>query len=144
VPGLIGTVTLLALASTVFLRQSTLFVGARGTGIAGALSGFMNVTAGVGGPPIVIYANSIDWDYKEYLATVQLYFAGLNILSLLARGGPELPPAGWAVAAGSSILGVIIGNLLSTSINESVAKKAVLSIAGIGSLAAVIQGVANL
>lgn len=141
---LIGTVTLVALAATVFLRKSRLFVGARGTGIAGALSGFMNVTAGVGGPPIAIYANSTDWEYREYLATVQLYFAGLNVLSLLARGGPDLPTAGWAVASGSAVAGVVIGNLLSSTINESIAKKAVLAIAGIGSLATVIQAVSTL
>lgn len=141
---LIGTVTLIALASTVFLRKSRLFVGARGTGIAGALSGFMNVTAGVGGPPIAIYANSTDWEYKEYLATVQLYFAGLNILSLIARGVPDLPTAGWMVAAGSAVAGVVIGNLLSASINDSIAKKAVFAIAGVGSLATVIQGLSAL
>ena len=141
---LIGTLTLAALAATVFLRKSRLFVGARGTGIAGALSGFMNVTAGVGGPPIAIYANSTDWEYKEYLATVQLYFAGLNALSLLARGTPDLPTAGWAVAAGSAVAGVLIGNLLSATINESIAKKAVLVIAAIGSLGTVIQGISAL
>ena len=141
---LIGTLTLAALASIAFLRKSSLFVGARGTGIAGALSGFMNVTAGVGGPPIVIYANSINWNYREYLATVQLYFAGLNVLSLLARGAPDLPAAGWAVAAGSSVAGIVIGNRLSTTINESIAKKAIFAIACIGSLATVIQGVSTL
>jgi len=141
---LIGTVTLAALASTVLLRKSSLFVGARGTGVAGALSGFMNVTAGVGGPPIVIYANSIDWDYREYLATVQLYFAGLNVLSLLARGVPDLATAGWGVVAGSSVAGLIIGNHLSATINESIAKKAVFAIACIGSLATVVQGASNL
>jgi len=141
---LIGTVTLAALACTVFLRRSSLFVGARGTGIAGALSGFMNVTAGVGGPPIVIYANSTDWDYREYLATVQLYFAGLNVLSLLARGVPDLPAAGWAVAAGSSVAGLVIGSRLSATINESSAKKAVFAIACVGSLATVVRGVSTL
>ncbi len=141
---LIGAVTLAALACTVFLRESSLFVGARGTGIAGALSGFMNVTAGVGGPPIVIYAHSTDWDYREYLATVQLYFAGLNVLSLLARGVPDLPAAGWAITAGSSVAGLIVGTLLSTTINESIAKKAVFVIACIGSLATVIRGVTTL
>jgi uncharacterized membrane protein YfcA len=141
---LIGTVTLAALASIVFLRKSSLFVGARGTGIAGALSGFMNVTAGVGGPPIVIYANSINWNYREYLATVQLYFAGLNVLSLFARGVPELPASGWAVAAISAVAGIIIGNRLSKTINESIAKKAVFAIAFIGSLATVIQGISTL
>ena len=141
---LIGSVTLAALACTALLRRSSLFAGARGTAIAGALSGFMNVTAGVGGPPIVIYANSTDWDYREYLATVQLYFAGLNALSLLARGVPDLPAGGWAVAAVSSVAGIVIGNRLSTTINETIAKKAVFAIACIGSLATVIRSVATL
>ncbi|TFC36412.1 hypothetical protein E3O28_08845 [Cryobacterium sp. TMT2-14] len=102
------------------------------------------MTAGVGGPPIAIYANSTNWEYKEYLATVQLYFAGLNVLSLLARGVPDLPTAGWAVAVGAAVAGLVIGNLLSSTINESVAKKAVLAITGIGSLATAVQGVLTL
>jgi uncharacterized membrane protein YfcA len=104
----------------------------------------MNVTAGVGGPPIVIYANSTNWDYREYLATVQLFFAGLNVLSLVGRGIPDLPPVGWAVAAGSSVAGIIAGNLLSQHIKESVAKKAVFAIASVGSAATLIRGITSL
>ena len=108
---MIGAITLAALAATALLRTLTLFQGTRGVVVAGSLSGFMNVTAGIGGPPIVVYAATTGWPHREYLATMQLYFTGLSILSLAGRGLPDLPPAGWVIAAGSATLGLVIGNL---------------------------------
>ena len=94
-----GAITLIALAATALLRTLTLFQGTKGVVVAGSLSGFMNVTAGIGGPPIVVYAATTGWPHREYLATMQLYFTGLSILSLAGRGLPDLPPAGFAGVA---------------------------------------------
>lgn len=141
---LIGSLTLVALGLTTLFRGVQLRSGRWAVGVAGAASGFMNVTAGVGGPPMVIYANSTNWAYKEYLATVQLYFAGLNILSLVGRGLPELPTNGWVVAVGSAVLGIVAGNHLSRHLNETLARKAVFIIACAGSAATLIRGVCAL
>lgn len=136
----IGSITLIALASTRLLRRARVFEGTAGTGLAGALSGFMNITAGVGGPPLVIYATSTRWNYIEYVATVQIFFAALNALSVAGRGIPNLPPITWIVAAASSAVGLLLGHLFGARINDRLAAKAIVVIAVAGSLAAILRG----
>ncbi len=137
----IGCVTLLALFSTRLLRHSNVFTGRKGVTIAGGLSGFMNVAAGVGGPPMVIYANSTNWRYSEYVATVQLFFAGLNVLSLVGRGFPGVTPTAWIVVVMSAAAGLLLGHLVGHHVRDDFARKAVFVIALLGSLAAVVRGV---
>ncbi len=49
---------------------------------AGALSGFMNVTSGVGGPAFVLYAAAQKWDQKQFIASAQLFFLIVNLASV--------------------------------------------------------------
>lgn len=141
---MIGAITLIALAATALLRTLTLFQGTRGVVVAGSLSGFMNVTAGIGGPPIVVYAATTGWPHREYLATMQLYFTGLSILSLAGRGLPDLPPAGWVIAAGSATLGLVIGNLAHHRISDTLARRLVYVVAVAGSVATLVRGIMTL
>ena len=140
----VGVVTLVMLASTSALSRAKAVGGTRAAAAAGALSGFFNVTAGVGGPPIVIYARSTGWEYREYLATVQLFFAGLNVLSIAGRGIPQLSVAGWAVAGVAAVAGTMGGHYFGKHINDNAAKSAVFVIACVGSAAAVVKGIAAL
>lgn len=137
----IGTITVCALASIQFLRRASIFEGRKGVALAGGLSGFMNVTAGVGGPPMVVYANSTGWKYTEYVASVQLFFAGLNVLSLAGRGLPSVPVSAWAVIIATAAGGTLAGNLVGNRINERLAQRLVIIIAFVGSLATIIRGV---
>jgi uncharacterized membrane protein YfcA len=137
----VGCITIVALVATMVAGKAKVSDGVRGTGAAGALSGFMNVTAGVGGPPIVIYANSVGWKYLEYVATVQAFFAGLNVLSLAGRGLPSVSSTGWIVIVTSSIVGLLLGNCVGASINGHVANHVILVVALIGSLATIARGV---
>ena len=57
----IGGLVLGALAAVRLLRRTALFAGPGGAIASGALSGFMNVTAGVGGPAITLYAIGSRW-----------------------------------------------------------------------------------
>lgn len=141
---MIGAITLIALAATALLRTLTLFQGTKGVVVAGSLSGFMNVTAGIGGPPIVVYAATTGWPHREYLATMQLYFTGLSILSLAGRGLPDLPPAGWVIAAGSATLGLVIGNLAHHRISDTLARRLVYVVAVAGSVATLVRGIMTL
>lgn len=141
---LAGGLTLIALAATAWLRRCSIFQGTRGVLLAGALSGFMNVTSGVGGPPIVIYASTTAWAYAEYVATVQFYFVGLNLASLLGRGLPPWDATTWAVIAGSSVAGLVVGQLVAGHLNESWARRAVSVVAVTGSTAALVRGLASL
>ena len=137
----IGCITMAALFSTRLLQRSHVLTGRKGTAIAGGLSGFMNVAAGVGGPPMVIYANSTNWLYSEYVATVQLFFAGVNVLSLVGRGFPVVSHAAWIVVIVCSSAGLLLGHLVGYRIRDDFARKAVFIIALLGSLAAVVRGI---
>lgn len=137
----IGCITLIALFSTRILRRSNVFTGTKGVAIAGGLSGFMNVAAGVGGPPMVIYANSTRWRYTEYVATVQLFFSGVNLLSLIGRGFPAVTSVAWIVVVISSASGLLLGHLTGQYIRDDFARRAVFIIALFGSITAVIRGI---
>lgn len=140
----IGTVTIAALLASARAPRVRTLDSTRGAALAGALSGFMNVTAGVGGPPIVIYAGSTRWAYREYVATAQMYFAGLNVLSLAGRGAPALRPGEWVAVAAAAAAGLLIGGRIGRSIDERIAGPAVFAVALVGSIATVVRGVGAL
>lgn len=141
---LIGSVTLTALGCTPLLRRRRALRGAPGVAIAGGFSGFMNVTAGVGGPPIVILAESSEWEYREYLATAQLFFAAQSGLALVARGVPEIPLAGWALMFASCALGIAVGGWVGSAISQRTARRLVLAVAVTGSLSIIVKGLLEL
>lgn len=141
---LIGSITVVALTSIAFLHNSRVFAGIHGTLIAGVLSGFMNVTAGVGGPPLVVYAAATEWAYAEYVSSVQLFFTGLNFASLIGRGFPHLTGTMWVLSAIAAALGLFFGSKIGASISDSVARKSVIVVAFVGSVAAILRGISAL
>lgn len=138
---LIGGVTLLALVASLAVRRAPAFAG---LATAGALSGFMNVTAGVGGPPLVIYANTTRWHHVEYVATVQLFFAAVNALSVAGRGWPPLPGPAWAAVAAASGAGLWTGHRLARHVSADALRWAVWGLAALGAAAALIRGLLSL
>ena len=140
----VGGVTLLALASTRLLRRTGVFAGRTGAGLAGALSGFMTTTAAIGGPPMVLYAQAVRWGYLEFVATVQLVFAGINVLSMFTRGLPALPWAAWAILAAAALAGLAAGHLAARRVDHRLARGGILALAVLGSAAAVLKGVGEL
>src|SRR5690625_2111734 len=73
----------------------------------------MNVTAGVGGPGLVVYALATRWEHRSFAATAQLHFAVLGAAALVAKWSlPSLPVAGWAALLGLLLAGLISGNVL--------------------------------
>ncbi len=137
----IGALVLVALAATVLSRRIHVEPDLATTVASGAASGFMNVTAGVGGPAITVYAIATRWDHTEFVATVQLYFALLNAGSLIAKGG--LPSLSWqelAVSLAALGCGAAIGQRLNTKVPVTRARQAVLLLAAIGGVATLIKG----
>ncbi len=138
---LVGSMVLIALTATVMSERARVFKGRAGLVSAGFLSGFMNVTAGVGGPAVVLYALSTRWAHHSFVATVQLYFAALNVASLTAMGWPTLDGATWSVALGCLFVGLWIGTLLNKRVSAVLARRLVVTVAFAGSAATVIKGV---
>lgn len=138
----IGTVVLLALVVVTALRRVRLPSGPAGTVSAGAASGFMNVTAGVGGPAITLYVVSTGWEHSEFVASIQLYFALVNATSLAAKGfSTGIGVAGLGICAAALIGGALIGKWLTYRVSPDRARQVVLVLAYAGGAAAVVKGV---
>ncbi|SDN18241.1 hypothetical protein SAMN05216355_10191 [Actinomyces ruminicola] len=137
----IGVLVAAALLLSRLVRRNPVFEDPHGRVVAGMVSGFMNVTAGVGGPPMVIYASTNRWAYAGYLATIQVYFLGISTLSLLGRGLPVLPWPVWALLAVSVIVGLSLGRLIASRIDERTADRAIFAVALVGAVSTAVQGV---
>ncbi|MGP9736316.1 TSUP family transporter [Brachybacterium sp. AOP42-C2-15] len=120
---------------------NSLWTGAGG----GFASGLMNVTAGVGGPGLVVYALATQWEHRSFAATAQLHFAVLGVAALLAKWSlPTLPIAGWAVLMGLLAVGLLGGNVLARWVHGARAMRWVIVIAMLGALLSLVQGLVRL
>lgn len=141
---LIGSMVIAAILAMLADERARIFKGAPGLVGAGFLSGFMNVTAGVGGPAIVLYKLSTDWAHKQFVATIQVYFMGLNVGSLVAHGIPALPGQVWFVAFAALFAGIVLGHVLSRTVPPKVASRLVVVVALVGSVATIAKGLVQL
>lgn len=139
---LIGIGLMVAAAITAMLldERAQVFKGTPGLCAAGFLSGFMNYTAGVGGPAVVLYSLSNRWEHRSFVGTVQVYFMALNIMSLAGHGLPALGATAWVAAFIALFGGIVLGTRLARVVPVAVASKLVVAVALIGALGTVIQG----
>lgn len=141
----VSTVVIIGLGLTMLLRGRTLPSSRALAGAGGLASGFMNVTAGVGGPGVVIYARATGWPHRHFAATAQLHFLALGIVSLVAKQAlPTLPGIGWVSLLVALLLGLLVGNKLATRIEPALAMRIVMIVAMAGALLALTRGVAVL
>jgi uncharacterized membrane protein YfcA len=132
-----GGLVLVALLATLASERARVLRGTPGAVTAGVMSGFMNVTAGVGGPAISLYGLSTGWAHHSFVATVQLYSVLLNAASITAKGWPTLTPSTWIVAAGSLAAGTAAGHRLARRVSPDRARRLVAGLAILGSAATV-------
>ena len=66
---------------------------------AGAVAGFVNAAAGVGGPMISAFALARRWSTDVFVPTAQLVLLVINLLALLGKGVPRLAPRSGAPAS---------------------------------------------
>ena len=111
----------------------------------GFASGLMNVTAGVGGPGLVVYALATQWEHRRFAATAQLHFAVLGVAALIAKWSlPTLPLAGWAALLALLVVGLVGGNVLARWVHGARAMRWVIVIAMVGALLSLFQGLIQL
>ena len=141
----VSVIVLAALAVTVLSARfrlpntTTVAVG------AGLASGFMNVTAGVAGAGLVVYALATKWKHASFAATAQLIFVVLSAVALLMKWAlPDLSAVGWLVLAVALGLGLVAGNALARRIDPTIAMRLVILIATLGAVMALIQGIVAL
>ena len=118
-------------------RELPSVTGRAGTMAVGAVSGGMNATAGIGGPPVVLFAVNAGWPPAMARPTMQLFFLGLNLVTIASLGRPDRFPL--AVVAGFAV-GVVAGALMVGRWPEAAVRRATLALAAAGSVLAIARG----
>jgi uncharacterized membrane protein YfcA len=118
--------------------------GARGALAAGAASGFMNSSAGVGGPAVSLYALNAGWTTREFVPSAQFYGVVVNVLSVSAKGLPRLAGPVWLLVAAAVAAGALIGAVLADRVPERRARRIVLALALGGGLTTLVKGLSQL
>jgi uncharacterized membrane protein YfcA len=136
----IGLLVAIALLAVPRLRSTRIFTGRPGAIAAGGLSGFMNVTAGVGGPAITLYAVGTAWEHTAFVASMQLYFAIVNMGSIAAKGLPNLATADAVIIFAALAVALFAGHFGARHIPTHRARQAVFALALGGALATVAKG----
>ncbi|WP_309127089.1 sulfite exporter TauE/SafE family protein [Microbacterium sp.] len=140
-----GALVVAALALSVLARRIPRVNAWPGQVVAGGLSGFMNVIAGVGGPAITAYAVASEWEHRRFAISVQFYFAVLGLISLLARGVlPAITPVDWVAAATALGVGLLGGHLLNRWVPVRTARIVCLVLALLGGIAVIARGVLDI
>lgn len=115
--------------------------GTKGALAAGAVGGFMNSSAGVGGPPISLYALNAGWTVRDFVPNAQFYGVMVNVFSVAANGAPHLSTPVWFLAVAGMAAGAVIGKWLAGRVPEQRARLLVLLLALAGGLTTLAKGV---
>ncbi|WP_431676307.1 TSUP family transporter [Kitasatospora sp. KL5] len=118
--------------------------GRGGAFAAGAASGFMNASAGVGGPAISLYAVNAGWTVREFVPNAQFYGVLVNVFSVSVKGLPQLSGPAWALAGAGVVAGTAVGAVLAARTPERPARRIVLLLALAGGVVTAVKGLAEL
>ncbi|MEU8825371.1 sulfite exporter TauE/SafE family protein [Streptomyces sp. NPDC048636] len=116
-------------------------------GIAGLFSGLMNVTAGVGGPPLGVYGALTRWDHRSFAATMQPVFFTVGCISLIVKlslsgaPGEPFPPPVWIGVIAVAVVGMMAGGVVERRLTPTAARALLLGLAVLGALTVLIRGV---
>lgn len=108
---------------------------------AGFVSGFSNVTAGVGGPALAVYGASTGFPPRNFVPTVQVVGIVANASSLLAKHDADLPGRLVLSCLAAVLAGILFGRWTSRLVGEREGRAIVLSLAIVGGLASVGKGI---
>lgn len=140
----VGALSVAAVVVVALGRRRQLLPGRRSAVLAGALSGFMNVTAGVGGPMVTAYAVSRRWPLPVFIPTAQATLLVVNLASLAGKGLPALGPVAWTVSGVALVAGLAAGELVGRRLDPARGLRLVIAIALAGGAATVVRGLAEL
>lgn len=113
--------------------------GRVGAVLAGSVSAAMNVAAGIGGPAIALYARNAEWPSTSMRSTAQVYFLGLNVVTLASLG---LPHVGGGLLAGCLValaVGLPLGAVIARRLPEPTARRSTLSLAALGGVVVLVR-----
>lgn len=147
-----GDVTTLAAGLAIVIGVGLIASGRRAprlTGLGGALAagtaaGAMNVLASVAGPPVVLWAGNRDWPARTTRASLQAFFAPLNVVTLLVLGLPDLGVAVLVSCALAMAIGTALGLRFAARVADQRARQITLAVAAAGGAALVVASVVGL
>ncbi|MFF7656608.1 TSUP family transporter [Streptomyces sp. NPDC007983] len=137
---LVGSMAIVAVGLVALIGERRLLRGIPGALVAGALSGFMNVTAGVGGPMVSAYALSERWSRRVLIPSAQAYLLLVNIVSLASKGIPPISWLGWTCSLSALVAGATAGEWLDSRIPPATGRRLIIIVALVGGTAAVVRG----
>ncbi|MBW1601119.1 sulfite exporter TauE/SafE family protein [Streptomyces sp. JJ66] len=103
--------------------------GTAGALTAGAASGFMNSSAGLGGPAVSLYAVNAGWSAREFVPNAQFYGLLVNVFSIAAKGVPALGAPAWTLGAATLGAGLLAGHLVGARTPEDRARRVIFALA---------------
>lgn len=116
--------------------------------LTGGVGGFLNTTAGVAAPAMIVYALASRWEQRSFAATLQPTFLTMGAVSVITKAalgatGP-LPPW-WAVAAMvlTVLVGVRLGGRLLRRLTPAAARRLAVVLAATGAVATLVRGLAR-
>ena len=134
-----GLVILLGAALLGFgvrLRAARGVGGAVGVALVASLT---NVVAGVGGPPLALWAANAGWSAERTRATLQAVFLGLNLVAVVSLGLPRTGRSPVLVGLPALGLGLLLGARLARRVSEPAARRCTLLLAAAGGLAVLVR-----
>ncbi|NLT29351.1 MAG: sulfite exporter TauE/SafE family protein [Propionibacterium sp.] len=141
---LVASIVLIALLVTLTVRPGRTKDSWVLSSAAGLASGFMGVTASVGGPPLAIYGRLTAWDNREFAAAMQAVTPFILIAVVTAPSFPSFAVSGWVTLAVALIAGVIIGNQIAPHVSNRLAGRLVMTVAMVGTLLALGRAILGL
>ncbi|WP_256566039.1 TSUP family transporter [Deinococcus sp. QL22] len=131
-----GTITIISAILLAFGVRTTQLEGRAGALGAGVMSAAMNVAGGLSGPAVAMYAVSARWPVTSIRPTLQLFGIGVNTVTLLSLGSPNMQHLPWI----GLMLGVVGGFILAPKISSERIRPLILSLAFIGGGWIVLKG----
>lgn len=143
---LVGSLTLLALLVSLRSPEGSRADSRGFRALIGFASGFMGVTAGVAGPPMVIYRKATDWPMRKFAASIQFHFmvVGLTAVALKWGQGPGYSVWHWAGVVAALVIGSFVGSRVAPMVPNRVALRLVMIIAFAGTLLTIGRAALNL
>ncbi|MER6982090.1 TSUP family transporter [Streptomyces carpinensis] len=135
-----GALVTVAVALVMFGTRVAVLSGGAGAVTAGAAGGFMNSAAGVGGPPMSLYAVNAGWSVREFVPNAQFYGVVVNAVSVASNGMPRLSTPDWSLVVGAMAAGALIGRQLSGRVPEKHGRLLVLLLALAGGATTLVKG----
>ncbi|GAA4735176.1 TSUP family transporter [Isoptericola chiayiensis] len=118
--------------------------------VTGAGSGIGSVAAGIGGPPVAVYAVLSGWDPKRFAATAQPFFAANALAALVAKlvladaSFPSMAPWQWVLLMVAILGSLAIGEVLAPRVSPIAMRRVLIVLAYVGGAATLIRGVVGL